>query len=95
MNKSVVAALVTVAVTILTPVGVGVNSPSVNNPAVWVDGSGSPVPPIPVLCVDGSGSPVPPMPVLLADGSGSPVPPMPVSVDENGKAAQLGSSTSA
>lgn len=57
-----VAVLVTVAITILTPVGVGVNGPSVNKPALWADGGGSPVPPLPML-IDGGGSPVPPLPM--------------------------------
>jgi hypothetical protein len=79
MNKfTAVAVLVAVAVTIVAPVGFGVNTPSVNKPTVWADGSGSPIPP---------------MPVLLADGSGSPIPPMPVLFEETGRAeAHLGSS---
>jgi hypothetical protein len=50
MNKFTAAAvLVAVAVTIVTPVGFDVNTPSVNRPTVLADGSGSPVPPMPVL----------------------------------------------
>ncbi len=65
MNKfTSVAVLVALALTILTPVGFAVNTPSVNTLNLWSDGSGSPVPPMPVLRADGSGSPVPPMPVL-------------------------------
>lgn len=50
------AFLVATAVSMLTGVGNGVNSPSVNSPWLSADGSGSPIPP----WADGSGSPIPP-----------------------------------
>jgi hypothetical protein len=70
MNRfTAVAVLIAVSLTILTPVGFAVNTPSVNTLKLCTDGSGSPVPPMPVLRADGSGSPVPPMPVLFEDRS--------------------------
>ena len=75
MNRfTAVAVLIAVALTILTPVGFAVNTPSVNSIT---------------LCNDGSGSPVPPVPVQRADGSGSAVPPVPVLFDEPGNALPL------
>lgn len=68
MNRfTAVAVLIAVSLTILTPVGFAVNSPSVNTTTQCTDGSGSPVPPVPTLKADGSGSPVPPVPVLFED----------------------------
>lgn len=68
MNRfTAVAVLIAVSLTILTPVGFAVNTPSVNTTTLCTDGSGSPVPPVPVLQADGSGSPVPPVPVLFED----------------------------
>ena len=75
MNRfTAVAVLIAVSLTILTPVGFAVNTPSVNTR---------------ILCSDGSGSPVPPVPVLRADGSGSPVPPVPVLFEERGNVASV------
>jgi len=88
-RSTVVAVLIAVALTILTPVGFAVNTPSVNPITLCNDGSGSPVPPVPVLLSDGSGSPVPSVPVLLSDGSGSPVPSVPVLFEDRGNAVPL------
>jgi hypothetical protein len=74
MNR--IAALLVIlalALFMLTPLAVGVNSPSVNSSPTWADGSG-PAPPFP--WADGSG-PAPPFP--WADGSG-PAPPFPWTV---------------
>jgi hypothetical protein len=50
------AFLVATAVPMLNRVSLEINSPSVNNPTLSADGSGSPIPP----WADGSGSPIPP-----------------------------------
>jgi hypothetical protein len=46
---TVLAVLVAVFATILASVTFSVNSRSVNNSMVWMDGSGSPVPPMPTM----------------------------------------------